>query len=206
MIKTTFRSALILALVALLCTALSIGVFLLTKQRIDNAALNQQRQQLAQVIPADYFDNNLLQHCVVPDADRYPQLQQIYIAQKQGQTTAYAIKATTNQGYSGRIDILVGITPDGKVLGVRTLAHKETPGLGDKLETSKSDWIYGFNQQLFSLENQNEWAVKKDGGRFDQFTGATITPRAVINAIKAAASAVVSDFQHHPPSQFEACR
>ncbi|MGR3808489.1 electron transport complex subunit RsxG [Pasteurella testudinis] len=205
MLKTTFRSAVILAFVALLCTALSIGVFLLTQQRIENVALNQQRQLLTQVIPADYFDNALLQSCVQPDPQRYPQLKTIYIAQKHGETTAYAIKAVTNQGYSGRIEILVGISVDGTVLGVRVLEHKETPGLGDKIETAKGDWIYAFDQQPFTLDNQSQWAVKKDGGKFDQFAGATITPRAVVNAVKQTALAVIGDFKQHAPSQFSRC-
>ncbi|TNH04610.1 electron transport complex subunit RsxG [Testudinibacter sp. TR-2022] len=205
MLKTTFRSAVILAFVALLCTALSIGVFLLTRDRIQNAALNQQRQLLSQVIPADYFDNALIDACVVPDQKHYPFLKTIYIARKQGEISAYAIKAITNQGYSGRIEILLGIRPDGKVLGVRVLNHKETPGLGDKIEAEKSDWIYRFDQQLFSLENQQQWAVKKDGGKFDQFAGATITPRAVVNAVKQAALTVITDFKQSSVTQFPAC-
>ena len=159
MIKTTFRSAAILALVALLCTILSIMVFLLTKDRIQNAAREQQRQLLAQVIPTNYFDNALLNSCIVPDQQRYPLINEIYVAQKQGKVSAYAIKTITNQGYSGRIEILVGISVEGKILGVRVLQHKETPGLGDKIETGKSIWIYTFNQQQFSVENQAQWAV-----------------------------------------------
>ncbi|MEN2900984.1 Ion-translocating oxidoreductase complex subunit G [Mannheimia haemolytica] len=69
----------------------------------------------------------------------------------------------------------MGIEPNGNILGVRTLEHKETPGLGDKIETRVSDWILSFTNQLFSLENEADWNVKKDGGKFDQFTGATIT-------------------------------
>ncbi|MDH3000124.1 electron transport complex subunit RsxG [Chelonobacter oris] len=205
LIKTTFRSAAILALVALLCTALSIGVFLLTKTRIENEKITQQRQQLDQVIPSDYADNALLSSCVIPDQQRYPSLQEIYIAQKQGKTTAYAIKAVTNQGYSGRIEVLIGISVDGEILGVRVLQHNETPGLGDKIETAKSDWIYAFNRQQFRLENESQWAVKKDGGKFDQFAGATITPRAVVNAVKQTALAVVNDFRHTPVTQFSHC-
>ena len=105
MLKTTFRSAAILALVALLCTILSIMVFLLTKDRIQNAAREQQRQLLAQVIPANYFDNALLNSCIVPDQQRYPLINEIYVAQKQGKVSAYAIKTITNQGYSGRIEM-----------------------------------------------------------------------------------------------------
>ncbi|MGR6981552.1 electron transport complex subunit RsxG [Testudinibacter sp. P27/CKL/0425] len=205
-IKTTFRSAAILALVALLCTTLSIGVYLLTKDRIQYAAEQQQQQLLRQVIPAGYADNDLLQSCVIPDPTRYPNLPQLYIAQKQGKISAYALKTVTNLGYSGRIEVLVGISVEGKILGVRVLQHKETPGLGDKIETAKSNWIYGFDQQQFSLDNQAQWAVQKDGGKFDQFAGATITPRAVISAIKTAALAVVADFQQTPPTDFSRCQ
>lgn len=206
MLKTTFRSAMILALAALLCTAISIAVYLLTKQRIETVALQQQQQLLSQVVPAELFDQPLLQHCIIPDKAHYPTLQQIYIAQKHGKTTAYAIKVTTNKGYSGRIDMLIGITIHGKILGVRVLQHNETPGLGDKIETSKSDWIYHFDQLLFDPAMQNQWAVKKDGGQFDQFTGATITPRAIVNSVKQTALTVLNEFSMQPPIQVNTCQ
>lgn len=87
-------------------------------------------------------------------------------------------------GYTTKIDLVVGIKHDGTVLGVRVIEHKETPGLGDKIELKKSDWILSFNGTSLTMPAANKWAVKKDDGHFDQFSGATITPRAVVNAVK----------------------
>ena len=87
-------------------------------------------------------------------------------------------------GYNGKIQLVVGLAGEGTVSGVRVLEHKETPGLGDKIELRISDWILGFNSLTLNSENITNWAVKKDGGQFDQFTGATITPRAVVKAVK----------------------
>ena len=87
----------------------------------------------------------------------------------------------------GNIRLLVGITPKGEVLGVRVIEHHETPGLGDKIELRISDWILSFTNQVIVPESLKDWAVKKDGGKFDQFSGATITPRAIVNQVKRSA-------------------
>ncbi|MBE2897759.1 electron transport complex subunit RsxG [Pasteurellaceae bacterium 20609_3] len=197
MFKTTLRSALILGFVALACTALSLGIHLMTQSRINAQRQAQQEMLLNQVLPAGSYNNAILQSCLKPHFDFAPNIQEIFVAKKDEQVQAYAIKAVTMQGYSGKIVILIGITPDGEILGVRVLEHKETPGLGDKVETAKSNWIYAFSNKLFRLNDSAKWAVKKDGGEFDQFAGATITPRAVVNTVKATAIAVL---EHIPPS------
>lgn len=204
----TTRYALILGVIALLCTAVSTGVYLLTKGRIDAVTAEQQRQLLLEVVPQTYFDNDLLASCKVVKLPEAPFLNKIYMAKKGSNLTAYAIQATAPDGYSGNIVLLMGIQPDGTVLGVRTLAHKETPGLGDKIETRISDWIYSFTNRKFSLENEGEWRVKKDGGQFDQFTGATITPRAVVNNVRQSAKWVLTELAQKPEmvEQFEVCR
>lgn len=184
MFKTVSKYGFILSLVALLCTALSGGSYLLTKDKIEQAIAKQQHELLLQVIPSDYFDNNLLNSCVITDD---PQIAKVYLAQKNHKLTAYAFETVAPDGYSGNIRLLVGLTPQGEVLGVRTIEHKETPGLGDKIELRISDWILSFNQQRIDPDNATDWAVKKDGGKFDQFAGATITPRAVVNQVKRAA-------------------
>jgi len=94
--------------------------------------------------------------------------------------TAFQVTA---MGYSGEISIMMGIASDGEILGVRVISHAETPGLGDKIEAAKGDWILGFNGLSLANRTQSQWAVKKDGGEFDQFSGATITPRAVVRAV-----------------------
>lgn len=136
---------------------------------------------LAQVIPAKLHDNDLLANAIsVTGSDGRPLT--IYRALKDQRITGFAWR-TTAQGYAGAIDLLMGIDAGGELLGVRVLAHAETPGLGDKIEVQKSPWILGFNGR--SLDNTPDagWHVKKDGGRFDQFSGATITPRGVVRAV-----------------------
>ena len=97
---------------------------------------------------------------------------------------AAIIPATARDGYSGDIDFIVGVNRDGTIAGVRVLAHKETPGLGDKVSLKKSDWLLDFDGRSLQDPAAAGWAVKKDGGVFDAFTGATITPRSVVNATR----------------------
>ena len=109
-----------------------------------------------------------------------------YIATNAGQPVAIALEAIAPDGYNGNIKLIVGINTQGEVLGVRTLSHQETPGLGDKIDLRKSDWVMQFMGKRLNAEDDKQWLVKKDGGDFDQFTGATITPRAYVNAVKRA--------------------
>ena len=107
-----------------------------------------------------------------------------YRARKNDLPVAIIINAIAPDGYSGKIHLLIGIYYDGSIAGVRVVKHAETPGLGDAIEVRKSDWILNFDQR--SLENPSitEWKVKRDGGYFDQMTGATITPRSIVKAVK----------------------
>ncbi|KMZ26944.1 electron transporter RnfG [Haemophilus influenzae] len=186
-VKITSRYGILLGFVALLCTAISAGIFFLTKDKIDAVIAAQQRELLLQVIPQDYFNNNLLESAVIPQDKNLEGIQKIYFAKKDGNVSAYAYETTAPDGYSGDIRLLVGLDPKGEVLGVRVIEHHETPGLGDKIERRISNWILGFTNQPINEHNLIEWAVKKDGGKFDQFSGATITPRAVVNQTKRSA-------------------
>lgn len=192
-IKITSRYGALLGLVALLCTAISSGIFFLTKGKIDDAMAAQQRELLLQVIPQNYFDNNPAESVAIPQDERLQGIQKIYLAKKNGQISAYAYETTVPDGYSGNIRLLVGLTPQGEVLGVRVIEHHETPGLGDKIELRISDWILSFNNQPINNDNLSEWAVKKDGGKFDQFSGATITPRAIVNQVKRSALVMLAN-------------
>ena len=192
-IKITSRYGALLGLVALLCTAISSGIFFLTKGKIDDAMAAQQRELLLQVIPQNYFDNNPAETVAIPQDERLQGIQKIYLAKKNGQISAYAYETTAPDGYSGNIRLLVGLTPQGEVLGVRVIEHHETPGLGDKIELRISDWILSFNKQPINNDNLSEWAVKKDGGKFDQFSGATITPRAIVNQVKRSALVMLAN-------------
>lgn len=186
-VKITSRYGILLGFVALLCTAISAGIFFLTKDKIDAVMAAQQRELLLQVIPQDYFNNNLLESAVIPQDKNLVGIQKIYFAKKDGNISAYAYETTAPDGYSGDIRLLVGLDLKGEVLGVRVIEHHETPGLGDKIELRISNWILNFTHQSINDHNLNEWAVKKDGGKFDQFSGATITPRAVVNQTKQSA-------------------
>lgn len=130
------------------------------------------------------YDNNILEDKFLKEVRLHSLQQQlgIYPAKQQGKTFAYLVEHTYPNGYSGNIKLLTGINTDGKLLGVRVITHKETPGLGDKIETRKSDWIKQFSGLSLSNPNQSNWKVKRDGGVFDSFTGATITPRAIVAA------------------------
>ena len=186
-VKITSRYGILLGFVALLCTAISAGIFFLTKDKIDAAMAAQQRELLLQVIPQDYFNNNLLESAVIPQDKNLVGIQKIYFAKKDGNVSAYAYETTAPDGYSGDIRLLVGLDPKGEILGVRVIEHHETPGLGDKIELRISNWILNFTHQSINEHNLSEWSVKKDGGKFDQFSGATITPRAVVNQTKRSA-------------------
>ncbi|HHF4970715.1 TPA: electron transport complex subunit RsxG [Haemophilus influenzae] len=192
-VKITSRYGILLGFVALLCTAISAGIFFLTKDKIDAVIAAQQRELLLQVIPQYYFNNNLLESAVIPQDKNLVGIQKIYFAKKDGNVSAYAYETTAPDGYSGDIRLLVGLDPKGEVLGVRVIEHHETPGLGDKIERRISNWILAFTNQQINEHNLSEWAVKKDGGKFDQFSGATITPRAVINQTKASALVMLNN-------------
>ena len=166
------------SLAATLLLALAYG---LTKEPIEQSALEDLRHSLEQVIPASIHDNNPASDTVQLDLDGTPVL--VYRARKADHVTGVAFE-TARKGYSGEIRVLLGIDENGKLLGVRVLKHTETPGLGDKIEVSRSDWITRFTGLSLGNPPDAQWAVKKDGGPFDQFAGATITPRAVVNSIR----------------------
>jgi electron transport complex protein RnfG len=159
-----------------------------TAERIAAAEREAQVRALAEILPAGSYDNHLLDNRIELNAPelghRSPQL--AYLALKAGQPSALILPVTAPDGYSGAIHLLVGIYADGRLAGVRVLSHKETPGLGDKIELAKSDWILGFAGKSLSDPAEEGWAVKKDRGDFDQFAGATITPRAVVKAVHGA--------------------
>lgn len=166
------------SLVATLLLALAYG---LTKEPIEQSALADLRQSLEQVIPAGIHDNNPAVDSVQLKLDGLSL--RVYQARKAGHVTGVAFE-TSRKGYSGDIRLLLGIDENGKLLGVRVLSHTETPGLGDKIEVARTDWITRFTGLSLGNPADEKWAVKKDGGPFDQFAGATITPRAVVVGIR----------------------
>jgi electron transport complex protein RnfG len=152
-----------------------------TRTVIEQRLAEDLQASLSQVIPASLHENNLLDN---RRSIRYRDRDvTVYQGIKNDKTTAVAY-TVSNQGYAGEIVLMMGVNAEGEILGVRVISHTETPGLGDKMEVAKDDWIFSFNGLSFKKLAKDKWKVKKDGGNFDQFSGATITPRAVVNAIK----------------------
>ena len=145
-------------------------------------------RQLETLVPADRIDNDMLADVISISApDRLgAESTQVYRARRAGAPVALVLSPVITQGYSGPIRLIIAVRYDGRVSGVRVLSHRETPGLGDKIEIERSDWILGFNGSSLLEPADAGWAVKRDGGEFDQFTGATITPRALVHGVKAA--------------------
>ncbi len=186
MLQTMSRHGGILALFAFFCTFLVTLTYQLTKNQIAEQATLERLQQINQVMPPELHDNNLLASCIQVTAPEYlgshaPQA--VFIAQKQEKITGYAIETIAPNGYSGEIKLIVGVDTNGNILGVRALSHQETPGLGDKIEQRKTPWVLSFNGKSLANTSATAWQVKKDGGEFDAFTGATITPRAVVASV-----------------------
>ncbi|HSJ79740.1 MAG TPA: RnfABCDGE type electron transport complex subunit G [Thiobacillus sp.] len=151
-----------------------------TEADIQAAAARDLKQSLAQVLPGQY-DNDLLGDTVriaAPDGELT-----VYRARRAGRVEAVVFQVE-GRGYAGPIVCVMGVSRDGQLLGVRVLKHQETPGLGDKIEPAKDTWIHAFVGKSLGAPAAGQWAVKKDGGAFDQFAGATITPRAVVRAVK----------------------
>lgn len=198
MLNTMRRHGITLALFAALSTGLTSAVYLLTKSTIAQQAELQQKVLFDQVIPPSFYDNQLVEECyvVTNKALGSEAPHRLFIARKGDTPVAAVIETTAPDGYSGAIQLIVGADFNGHVLGVRVLEHHETPGLGDKIELRISDWITQFAQQQIQGNNDSRWGVKKDGGMFDQFTGATITPRAVVKSVKQTALYLQSNKDH----------
>lgn len=166
--------------------ALMAGALLMIGHVSTRAAIAQRQQEdlvasLTQVIPAALYDEPLLVNNIELALDRQAPVT-VYRAVRDGRVTAVAFKRS-GAGYAGDIELLISVDARGELLGVRVLSHAETPGLGDKIEADKSDWIDSFIGHSLANTSTGEWAVRKDGGVFDQFSGATITPRAVVRTV-----------------------
>lgn len=184
--RSILRNSLILGLFAIFTVGLIAFIQQATSERIAAEQQRMQMRALNEILPDDQHDNDLLQDTFSIDDRRYLQLPTpatAWRARRSGEVIAVILPVVTQDGYSGRIDLLVGIRANGELAGVRVVNHRETPGLGDKFEVAKGNWIFSFDGKSLSMPAPEGWAVRKDGGEFDQFTGATITPRAVVQAI-----------------------
>lgn len=177
---------LLLAGFALLASALLGFADLKTHDEIVLRLAEDLQKSLEQVIPKKYYDNDLLEDKLIiasKDEGIGTDETTVYVARKDGKVSAVSFMLIASGGYSGDISLIMGIDKEGQILGVRVISHAETPGLGDKIEVEKSDWILDFNGRSLQNVRVEQWQVKKDGGEFDQFSGATITPRAVVHAV-----------------------
>jgi len=181
-VSITASTMIIFSLVA--SAALSISYFL-TKTPIEESDARAKRMFLNQVVPSNLYDNNLVKDTISVEPNPLIGNKKnidIYRAKKNNQVVAVIIETIAPDGYSGEIKTLVGNGQKDKILGVRVITHKETPGLGDYIEVDKSHWIKNFNLKSLDEMGEKEWAVKKDGGDFDYVSGATITARAVVKS------------------------
>lgn len=186
MTGSLLKSGLTLAGIAAICTAAVAATYQLTRERIAANELALLEQSLEPALSGVDFDSSITESkLVLPAPHGLPGNDDAFVYRVfSGGTPAAALFAVTaRDGYSGPIRILVGIRYDGTVSGVRILEHRETPGLGDRIESSRSDWIYQFDGRSIGDPGVDDWAIRRDGGRFDQLSGASVTPRAVTGAI-----------------------
>ena len=199
-IKHTSVTAVTMVAFALIGTALLAYVFNITREPIEKSEAEARLALFRQILPDDHYygnakskddkqhadDDNLLENVVeiAPNdllGNKTPS--KAYIAKQDHKFAAVILEAIAHDGYSGDIKLLIAIRADGTVSGVRVLAHKETPGLGDYIDIAHGNWIKLFDNESVEKTPAEQWKVKKDGGKFDYMVGATITPRAVVKAV-----------------------
>jgi electron transport complex protein RnfG len=181
------RSAIGLGLFAIVTGGTIALTHQLTEDRIQDQVERAEAAALYQIIPESDHDNDLLKDTItLPPGDRLaidgPMT--AWVARRNGEPAGLIFPAVAPDGYSGDIRLLVGVNLQGEILGVRVTSHRETPGLGDRVELKKSNWVRSFEGRSLGNPEPRNWNVKKNGGVFDQFTGATITPRAVVKAVQ----------------------
>ncbi len=186
MFKHASKTAITLVAFAFLGTAMLAYVFDITRAPIEASEKEARLALFKQILPESTYDNDLLKDNVeiVPNeqlGNRQPTVANI--AKSNGKTAGVILEAVAHDGYSGDIKLLIAIRADGSISGVRVLAHKETPGLGDYIDITHGNWIKLFNDESVNKTPIEQWHVKKDGGKFDYIAGATITPRAVVKAV-----------------------
>lgn len=187
--KNALRTAAIMLAFAFIGTLLLASVFDVTRAPIEASEKAARLSLFKEILPAQNYDNDLLasQVTIAPNTllgNRLPSIANV--AKQQQQTAGVILEAIAHDGYSGDIKLLIAIRADGSISGVRVLAHKETPGLGDYIDIAHGNWIKLFDNESLEKTAAEKWQVKKDGGQYDYMVGATITPRAVVKAVKQA--------------------
>jgi electron transport complex protein RnfG len=187
--KHIVRVGLLLGIFAIVATTLVALTETNTRQKIIENEREALLKAVSAVVPADRYNNDILLDTMTLPATQALGTKKetvIYRARQNDKASAVVLTVIAPNGYSGKIKMLVGIDSNGTLTGVRVISHKETPGLGDKIDEKKDAWILQFAGLSLTSPSSAQWKVKKDNGAFDQFTGATITPRAVVSAVKSA--------------------
>ncbi|MES1987128.1 MAG: electron transport complex subunit RsxG [Pseudomonadota bacterium] len=184
--KHAIKTAITLVAFAFVGTAMLAYVFNITRAPIEASEKEARLALFKEILPESTYNNDLLKDTVeiAPNeqlGNRQPTVANI--AKLNNKTAGVILEAIAHDGYSGDIKLLIAIRADGSISGVRVLAHKETPGLGDYIEVARGSWIKLFNEESVNKTPATQWQVKKDGGKFDYMVGATITPRAVVKAV-----------------------
>ncbi len=185
--QTIRHNAIGLGLFAMVTAGLIAVTQVSTAERIAESEKRARSAALLEIFPAEEHDNDLLEDSIqIPPSKLLGTSMptEAFIAKRNGTPVGVILTTVAPEGYSGEIWSLVGIDQEGVIRAVRVISHKETPGLGDKVEIRKSDWVLDFNGKSLHNPEPDGWKVRKDGGAFDQMTGATITPRAVVGSVQ----------------------
>lgn len=186
-LQSVWKAGKALAIFAMVSSALVAITFALTENRIAENERQALLKNLHALVPKQLHDNDLYTDNLLIDA---PSLNYrgkpvtVYRARMDEKPVSVIFSVVAPDGYSGAIKLLVAINYDESIAGVRVVSHKETPGLGDGIDIEKSNWIRIFDSKSLNNPSAKNWRVKKDGGYFDQLTGATITPRAIVKITK----------------------
>lgn len=184
---SVIKSGATLSIIAAVCTALVAMTYQLTHERI---TINEQawlEQSLQPALSGLFFDSGVSESLLtIPAPHELPGSQDAIVYRVySGETPVAALfVVSARDGYAGAIRLLVGVDISGAVTGVHVLAHRETPGLGDRVETGKSDWVSQFEKRSLQNPVADRWKIKRDGGDFDQLSGASVTPRAIVKSVK----------------------
>lgn len=185
--RPVWKSGVTLAIIAGICTSLVALTWQLTADRIAANEKEWLERSLQPALAGLFFDGSVTESMItIPSPHDLPGSDAaiIYRVYASDKPVAALFVVSARDGYAGPIRLLIGIAMDGSVTGVRVLEHKETPGMGDRIESTKSDWVLQFDGHSLKDPEPAGWAIKGDGGQFDQLTGASVTPRSIIRAIK----------------------
>lgn len=187
--RSTLQTAVNLVFFSVLATAVLASTFFMTHDAIVKSEQAEKLKLINQIVPLAQFDNDIIQDTLTIPASELLGTEDntiAYRARLHGEPAAVVLESVAPDGYSGRIALILAVRANGELAGVRVVAHKETPGLGDYIELPKNPWIKGFDGKSRAVYKDADWKVKKDGGQFDYMAGATITPRAIVKAVNKA--------------------